>query len=220
MSASEFFATIDNVKKKLRIPESDKSIDRELELYAQEVNAWIVTEVRRIVGLVNDNGDPIDVNFTITSNPEIDVDIRARADDLLEGKFRQKTTNDDMLWKDSSSQLRDYLRDIFGWAAGESVQTNPQITLSPETGPVSTVVTVSGIDWAQFEEVTLSIGDITAVTTPSNPIADNLGDLTFTFPVPTLDLGTATVKVIGKNIPRGRTSKIRNVVYTKFVVTT
>jgi hypothetical protein len=218
--ASQFYATVDNVKIKLRIPLDDKTIDAELQLYAEECNAWIETEIRRIVGNHDDNGDPIDINFTIISNPEIDVDIRARADDMLEGKFRQKTTNDNNLWKSSCDELRDYLRDIFGWAAGESHQTNPTFVLDPETGTALDVITITAIHWAVFEQVKVSVGGISVVTTPDPARADDGGEFTATFQIPSeTELGTATVKLLGENIPRGRTEKTRNFSYAKLVVT-
>lgn len=220
MSASEFYSTIDNVKKKLRIPETDDSITEELQLYAQEVDAWVETEVRKKIGYRDDNGDPIDINFTIITNPEIDVDIRGRADDLLEGKFRLKTTNDATLWDDARKEFRAYLDGIFGWGAGESLETHPEFTVEPETGTVGTTITITGKFWAQFEQVNVVVGGISVVTTPNPARADSSGDISATFDIPAnIETGTVPVKLLGQNIPRGRTLKTRNYSYSKLVVT-
>lgn len=218
--SSEFYSTVDNVKKKLRIPENDDSITEELQLYAQEVDAWIETEVRGKVGYKDDNGDPININFTITTNPEIDVDIRGRADDLLEGKFRFKTTNDSVLWDDARTEFKKYLDKIFGWAAGGNTETHPSFTLSPSTGTAGATVTINGLYWAQLEEVTVSMNGIQVVTTPNPARADDDGSISATFPVPAnAELGTVNVKLLGKNVPQGTYSKTRNYAYAKFVVT-
>ena len=219
MPSSEFYATVDNVKIKLRIPLSDKSIDEELQLYAQEIDAMIETEVRKRVGYTNEDGDPIDINFTITTNPAIDTDIRSRADDLLEGKFRFKTNNDDQLWLDATKKFEEYLTAAFGWASGASLKTNPSFTVSPEMAKPGIIIDVTGGGWAQYEEIIISVGNSLAETRPIPARANSDGDLkTIVFFMPQLDPGTHEIKILGKNIPRGRTLKTRNVAYGKMVV--
>ena len=139
---------------------------------------------------------------------------------MLEGKFRQKTTNDNNLWNTACDELRDYLRDIFGWVTGSSKTTFPTFTINPATGTALETINITAIHWAQLEEVKVTVGGIEVTTSPNPSRADADGEFTSTFPIPAgLELGTNTVKLLGTNIPRGNTQKTRNFAYVKLVVT-
>ena len=106
------YTTLDTIKQKLRV--QDTTIDEELDIYIDEVDGYIDRKIRRKIGLNNEYGYRIQLPLTDTTNPAITYDLRTIAADLVEGKFRLKTTNDTTLWKTADEELDEYLDTAFG----------------------------------------------------------------------------------------------------------
>ena len=91
------YASLDMIKQKLRI--EDNTIDDELNIYMDEIDAFINRELEAKFGTFTEYEYPIVLPLTDLTNPPVTFDLRQIAADLVEGKFRYKTTNDKTLWR-------------------------------------------------------------------------------------------------------------------------
>ena len=227
MSVAEAFhyATLDIVKQKLRIQESDHTIDEELETYSTEVDTLINRHLRRKLGTFDQNGDPINLPLTETTYPAITEDLRVIADDLVEGKFRLKTTNDEILWNNAKQQLLEYLDFEFGWTENKPFRRTPDISITPTTGIPDTTVTVAGSNFANIETLEIVFGGVLQDTTPAEVVTTSSGAIpaSVTFDVPTnAGKGAKEVKVrsiSGTVDPTAKNLPLKNVGITRFEVT-
>jgi hypothetical protein len=177
------YSNYDSLKVKLRIP--DDSIIDEIELYQQETDTLINNRLRAKLGNTDANGNAIVLPLTSSTYPIIDDELISIANDLVEGKFRFKTTQRDIYWKEALGRFDEYMDRTFGWTENHAYRNNPQITISPNNGSSSTVVTVTGIQFLGNAIITGTFSGIPCVTTPSTVVTDNTGAFSFTFPVPT-----------------------------------
>jgi len=192
------YPTIDTVKKRLRLPENDFTIDDDLEIYGSEVDEWINRELRKKLGEHDEYGDPLVFPLTDTTNPAITEDLRHRADYLLEGKFRLETTNDGVIWDYAKADFKEYLDEEFGWTEGKGFRRTPSFTITPDNGTVSTTITVVVSNYGQNEELDLLFDGTEQTTTPTPMVTDTNGTATVTFDIPTTAVaGSSTVKVTG-----------------------
>tara|TARA_B110000495_G_scaffold383_1_gene270 strand:+ start:374 stop:1006 length:633 start_codon:yes stop_codon:yes gene_type:complete len=173
------YTTVDTVKQKLRV--EDTTIDNELEIYIDEVDGYINRKIRRKIGTFNEYGYEITLPLTESTNPAITYDLRTIASDLVEAKFRLKTTNDETLWKQSSKELDEYLDETFGWGESHDFRMVPQLTITPTTGAAGTVITLSGTGWKPRGQIYVKTVDgsgagALSTTTPAIPLADENGD--------------------------------------------
>ena len=151
------YTTLDTIKHKLRV--QDTSIDEELDIYIDEVDGYIDRKIRRKIGLNNEYGYNIQLPLTDSTDPPITYDLRTIAADLVEGKFRLKTTNDVTLWKTADEELDEYLDTAFGWAEGHLLRMNPVLTLSTTTGVAGSTLNLSGTGWAPRSQIAIRIID-------------------------------------------------------------
>jgi hypothetical protein len=173
------YTTLDTIKQKLRI--TDTSIDDELDIYIDEVDNYINRKIRRRIGEVNQYGYPIVLPLTDETQPAITYDLRSIAADLVEGKFRLKTTNDQILWQNADKELDEYIDTRFGWAEGNNLRLQPTLTISPTTGSAGSTVTLSGTGWKPRGEIYVKIVDNndnhqTMSTSPSAVLTDDSGN--------------------------------------------
>lgn len=224
MSVNIHYATLDIVKQKLRIPEDNHTIDAELETYASEVDQYVDRHLKRKLGSFDQNGDPITLPLSEDTYPVITEDLRVVADDLLEGKFRLKTTNDTVLWDNARQQLQEYLDMEFGWTENKPFRKTPSITITPTSGAPSSTITITGKDFANVETLEVIFGGVELTPTPDPLVSSSTGTFTgATVIVPsTAEEGvkefkvrssSAAVDVTAKNLP------LTNVAILRFQVT-
>jgi len=215
------YATLDIVKQKLRLPEDDHLIDAELETYATEIDQMIDRHLRRKLGRFDQNGDPITLPLTETTYPIITEDLRVCADDLLEGKFRLKTTNDDLLWNNAKQTFQEYLDIEFGWTENKKFRRTSSITISPTNGVVSTVVTITGIDYANVENIEITFDGALVTPTPDPLVSTATGTVSGTFVVPSnAAKGSKEIKVRSVSHPTStNVTVLSNVSLSRFEVT-
>ena len=131
MVYSSQYAVLDVVKQKLRV--SDATIDDELMTYMHEVDNFINNALRRRLGFINRNGDQVLLPLTLATIPALDEELKQMANDLVEGKFRFKTTENPTLWTDAQRRFSDYLDYEYGWTREVGYFTHPTLTVSPTT---------------------------------------------------------------------------------------
>lgn len=160
----------------------------EIELYMQEIDDLLDNRLRARLGAVNIYGDEIILPLTSETVPELPLELKGIANNLVVAKIRLQNSEKPMLWDAEVNILDNYLDRVYGYIRGTAYRPRRSISLSPETGAIAQVVTVTGSGFAPTQKLTIewSGGDI--VTTPTDVISDNKGSYTFTFPIPT---GTA-----------------------------
>jgi hypothetical protein len=95
-----------------------------------------------------------------------------------------------------TNALDNYLDRVYGYIRGTAFRPRRTTTLSPQTGAVAQVVTVTGTGYAPIKELSISFSGGVIVTTPVSVISSTVGAFSFTFPIPTGTLvGAVTLKV-------------------------
>jgi len=178
MSYTEY----DSIKTKLRI--EDDSMRTEIELYMQEIDDLLDNRLRARLGAVNIYGDEIILPLTSETVPELPLELKGIANNLVVAKIRLQNSEKPMLWDAEVNILDNYLDRVYGYIRGTAYRPRRSISLSPETGAIAQVVTVTGSGFAPTQKLTIewSGGDI--VTTATDVISTNKGAFTFTFPIP------------------------------------
>ena len=178
MSYTEY----DSIKIKLRI--ANDSMRDEIELYMQEIDDLLDNRLRARLGAVNIYGDEIILPLTSETVPELPLELKGIANNLVVAKIRLQNSEKPMLWDAEVNILDNYLDRVYGYIRGTAYRPRRSISLSPETGAIAQVVTVTGSGFAPTQKLTIewSGGDI--VTTANDVISTNKGAFTFTFPIP------------------------------------
>ena len=199
MSYTEY----DSIKIKLRI--ANDSMRDEIELYMQEIDDLLDNRLRARLGAVNIYGDEIVLPLTSETIPELPLELKGIANNLVVAKIRLQNSEKPMLWDAEVNILDNYLDRVYGYIRGTAFRPRRAISLSPETGAIGQVVTVTGSGFAPIQKLTIEWSNGTIVTTPTDVISTNKGAFTFTFPIPagTAD-GVYTLKVhdtVGGMVP-------------------
>ena len=199
MSYTEY----DSIKIKLRI--ANDSMRDEIELYMQEIDDLLDNRLRARLGAVNIYGDEIILPLTSDTIPELPLELKGIANNLVVAKIRLQNSEKPMLWDAEVNILDNYLDRVYGYIRGTAFRPRRTISLSPETGSIGQVVTVTGSGFAPTQKLTIEWSNGTIVTTPTDVISTNKGAFTFTFPIPagTAD-GAYTLKVhdtVGGMVP-------------------
>ena len=179
-----YYAEYDTVKTKMRVP--DDSLKDELMIYIQEVEEVINNRLRQKLGSRDAKGREITLPLTTSTIPSIDEELKAIAHDMVEGKFRLKTSEKPLLWDSSIKALDDYLVKRFGWASDKPFRVTPTITVSPLSGATGSTVTVSGSNFIPTSIIRLTFGGLEPTTSPTAIVTDSTGSFSsVTFTVPT-----------------------------------
>ena len=190
MSYTEY----DSIKIKLRI--ANDSIRDEIELYMQEIDDLLDNRLRARLGARNIYGDEIILPLTSETIPSIPLELKGIANNLVVAKIRLQNSEKPMLWDAEVNILDNYLDRVYGYIRGTAYRPRRTTTLSPQTGSVAQVVTVTGTGYAPIKELSISFSGGVIVTTPVSIISDSVGAFSFTFPIPTGTLvGAVTLKV-------------------------
>jgi hypothetical protein len=208
-----YYAEYDTVKTKMRVP--DDSLKDELMIYIQEVEELINNRLRAKLGSRDVKGREITLPLTTSTVPAIDEELKAIAHDLVEGKFRLKTSEKDMLWNTATEGLNDYIEKRFGWALDSPFRVTPTITVSPLSGSTGTTVTVGGSNFIPTSTIRLTFGGLEPTTSPTAIVTDSSGSFTSaTFTVPTsFSTGVYQVKCDDNDI-QDRNQRDPNVEYS------
>lgn len=177
----------------MRIP--DDSLKDELLVYMDEVDDLIDNRLRAKLGEVDSNGNTIVLPLTTATIPSVDQEIKAIAVDMVEGKFRLKTSEKTLLWDTAVKSLENYIERRFGWTTNGSYDINPTLTVSPITGTVGTTVTLTGTQWIPNADITVKFGGLEVTTTPTTVTSDEYGDFSCTFAVPNNSVGGYVINV-------------------------
>ena len=178
----------------MRIP--DDTLKEEIVLYIQEVDDLINNRIRNKLGTVDFNGTDIVLPLSTETEPEIDEEIKAIAADMVEGKFRIKTSEKPLLWDTSVKNLDNYLDRRFGWTRDIRFRQFPQISAIPLVGPVGTLVTLEGMQWRPHSDITIKFNEQEVITTPTLIVSDTEGEFSgVSFTVPQTEDGGKEVKI-------------------------
>ena len=190
MSYTEY----DSIKIKLRI--ANDSMRDEIELYMQEIDDLLDNRLRARLGSRNIYGDEIVLPLTSETVPEIPLELKGIANNLVVAKIRLQNSEKPMLWDAEVNILDNYLDRVYGYIRGTAFRPRRTTTLSPQTGAVAQVVTVTGAGYAPIKELSISFSGGVIVTTPVSIISDSVGAFSLTFPIPAGTLvGAYTLKV-------------------------
>jgi len=187
------YASLSMVKEKLRIPASDSSIDDELNIYIDEVDAYIDRILLERFGKTDEYGYSISLPLTSSTRPALTFSLKVVASDLVEGKFRLKTTEENALWMEANQQLEKYILETFGWNEGHGFRRDPTITISPTNGSAGSTITMTGKDFKPRGEISIKIVDkngngVAQTTSPAVVLTDDNGDFSgVTFATATTD---------------------------------
>ncbi len=178
----------------MRIP--DDSLKDELLIYMDEIDDLIDNRLRAKLGEIDSNGNGITLPLTTSTIPQVDQEIKAIAIDMVEGKFRLKTSEKTLLWDTAVKSLENYIERRFGWTINGSFQINPTLTISPTSGVVGTTVTISGTQWIPNATLSIKFGGLEVTTSPSTVVSDAFGEFSgVTFTVPNNSLGGFIINV-------------------------
>jgi len=190
MSYTEY----DSIKIKLRI--ANDSMRDEIELYMQEIDDLLDNRLRARLGARNIYGDEIILPLTSETIPSIPLELKGIANNLVVAKIRLQNSEKPMLWDAEVNILDNYLDRVYGYIRGTAYRPRRTTSLSPQTGSVAQVVTVTGTGYAPIKELSISFSGGVIVTTPVSVISSTIGSFSFTFPIPTGTLvGAVTLKV-------------------------
>ena len=179
-----YYAEYDTIKTKMRVP--DDSLKDELMIYIQEVEEVINNRLRQRLGSRDVKGRDITLPLTTSTVPAIDEELKTIAHDMVEGKFRLKTSEKDLLWNTAVKNLEDYIDKRFGWALDSPFRVTPKVTASPLSGSTGTTVTVSGSNFIPTATIRLTFGGLEPTTSPATIVTDSTGSFSSaTFTVPT-----------------------------------
>ena len=178
MSYTEY----DSIKIKLRI--ANDSMRDEIELYMQEIDDLLDNRLRARLGAVNIYGDEIILPLTSETVPEIPLELKGIANNLVVAKIRLQNSEKPMLWDAEVNILDNYLDRVYGYIRGTAFRPRRAMSLSPENGAIAQVVTVTGSGFASTQKLTIEWSGGTIVTTATDVITTNKGAFSFTFPVP------------------------------------
>ena len=188
------YSEYDLLKVKMRIP--DDSLKDELLIYMDEIDDLIDNRLRAKLGEVDSNGNTIILPLTVSTVPSVDREIKAIAIDMVEGKFRLKTSEKTLLWDTSVKSLENYIERRFGWTMNGSFQVNPTLTITPTSGIVGSTVTVSGTQWIPNANIKITFSGLVVSTTPTIVTSNSLGEFTgVTFTVPNNSIGGYLITV-------------------------
>ena len=130
MSYTEY----DSIKIKLRI--ANDSMRDEIELYMQEIDDLLDNRLRARLGARNIYGDEIVLPLTSETIPELPLELKGIANNLVVAKIRLQNSEKPMLWDAEVNILDNYLDRVYGYIRG-TIVTTPVSVISTSTGSFS-----------------------------------------------------------------------------------
>ena len=188
------------VKRKLRIAQSDNSLDNEINIFIDDVDDYINEQLRHRLGFTDSVGNDVTIPLTAITTPKLDDKIRQIANDFAVAKFRFEVDNDDKLLQEAYKRLDHYLDHKYGWVS-DSFRVTTKVTLSAYTGASSSSITITGENFRKNRILIVYFDSIEQTTTPAQVITHtdgtfpSSGTVTLTIPSGTA-VGAYEVKVV------------------------
>jgi hypothetical protein len=178
------YSNYEDIKKQLRLP--DDSLKEELLLYQQGVDDYINNKLRQRLGEFDSNGERIILPLTFETRPELDEELMQIAVDLIEGKFRLKTSEKPLNWDTAVKTFEAYLDRRFGLVTHKPYEQPITLEVTPRSGTTGTLVTLGGKNWSRFNQLKFYFDEFEVATTPATVLTNQVGDFSnVTFNVPT-----------------------------------
>ena len=162
------------VKKKLRISDTDTSLDNEIEIYLDDVDDYINEQLRHRLGFFDSVGNDIILPLTSSTTPKLDDKLRQIANDFAVGKFRFEVDNDDKLLQEAYKRLDHHLDHKFGWVT-EAYRVNTKIVLSAYSGAAGSTITITGENFRKARIIIVYFDNIEQTTTPAQVVTSTSG---------------------------------------------
>lgn len=190
------YTEYDTVKIKLRI--EDDSMREEIQLYMHEVDDLINNRLRAKLGNKNVYGSDIVLPLAFNTIPQIPIELKAIANDMVVAKIRLQNSEKPMLWDSAVNVLDDYLQKVYGWTRAKPFEPERVLTVSPVTGAVSSTVTLSGTAFEPNKTLKIWFDGTEVATSPAIVNTNSVGTFTsstFTVPANTA-VGQREIKVV------------------------
>ncbi len=183
MVSSGNYAEYNTVKIKLRI--DDDSMRDEIRLYIQDIQDLINNRLRAKLGTHNIYNVEIILPLTFETIPEVPLELKGIAADLVVAKIRLQNSEKTTLWDSAVNVLDDYLNKVYGWTRAVRFEPIREVTVTPITGPVGTEITISGNNFEPNKILRVWFDGTEIVTSPEKVTTDAVGIFTAsTFDVP------------------------------------
>ncbi len=190
------YTEYDTIKVKLRI--DDDSMRDEIQLYMNEIDDLIDNRLRAKLGRKNVYGSEIILPLTFETIPEVTLELKAIANDMVVAKIRLQNSEKPMLWDSAVNILENYLYKVYGWTRDKPFEPERTLIVTPVTGLVNSTITISGKKWEPNQTLEIHFDGTEIDTTPTVVNTDSNGtftDSTFTVPTET-DIGQREIKVV------------------------
>lgn len=195
MVSSKNYAEYNTVKIKLRI--DDDSMRDEIRLYTQDIQDLIDNRLRAKLGVLDVYGRKIILPLTHDTIPEVPLELKGIAADLVVAKIRLQNSEKTTLWDSAVNILDDYLTKVYGFTRAQKFQPTRILDVSPITGLVGATVTLTGTAFEPNKTLDIWFDGIRVDTTPTNVSTDAKGNFTAsTFLVPNSEIGQREIKVV------------------------
>ena len=188
------YTEYDSIKVKLRI--EDDSMQDEIQLYMNEIDNLIDNRLRAKLGSKNVYGSDIILPLTFETIPEVTLELKAIANDMVVAKIRLQNSEKPMLWDSAVNVLDNYLEKVYGWTRDSPFEPERVLVVSPVTGLVGATVTISGTAWEPNKTLKIHFDGTEVETTPTEVNTDSDGTFTTTtFLVTDSEIGQRKIKV-------------------------
>ncbi len=196
MVSSGNYAEYNNIKTKLRI--DDDSMRDEIRLYTQDIQDLINNRLRAKLGTHNIYGSEIVLPLTHLTIPEIPLELKGIAADLVVAKIRLQNSEKTTLWDSAVNILDDYLNKVYGWTRAQRFPPHRETVVTPVTGIIGTTITISGSKFEPNKILRIWFDGIEVETTPADVTTDEKGTFTdSTFDVPdNASVGQKIIKIV------------------------
>lgn len=177
------YTEYDTIKIKLRV--GDDSMKDEIQLYMHEIDDLVDNRLRAKLGQRNIYGEPIILPLTFDTIPEIPLEIKAIANDLVVAKIRLQNAEKPLLWDSAVKVLDNYLERVYGWTKSTPFKPVRTLTITPSQGNIGTTITIGGTNFQPTTDLTIQFAQTNPPTTPVQVVTDEKGIFAgVTFEVP------------------------------------
>lgn len=180
---SNGYVEYDTINEKLGV--ADDSLREMIQIHMHEVDNLVNNRLRAKLGTNNIYGEPIVLPLTFETIPQVDLELKGIANDLVVAKIRLQNSEKPLLWDSAVKVLDNYLDMRFGWTRDTPFQPIRTLTVSPRSGVIGATVTVSGTNFQPVAKICIVFDSTEPTTIPASVITDEDGVFSgVTFEVP------------------------------------